>query len=62
MGYENLQWRRRLITDTVTKARGELSMDWADRVKKFGTSSTAFNMTVSEAKRGLEQYRILALG
>ena len=29
-------------------------MDWADRVKKFGTSSTAF-MTVSEAKRGLER-------
>ena len=54
MGYENLQWRRRLITDTVTKARGELSLDWADRVRKFGTSSTAF-MTVSEAKRGLER-------
>ena len=46
MGYENLQWRRRPISDTVTKARGELSMDLADRVKKFGTSSTAF-MTIS---------------
>ena len=41
MGYENLQWRRKLISDTVTKAREGLSMDWADRVKKFGTSSIA---------------------
>ena len=48
MGYENLQWRRKLISDTVAKARRKLSMDWADIVKKFGTSSTIF-MTTSEA-------------
>ena len=38
----------------MTKARGELSLDWADRVRKFGPSSTAF-MTISGAKRGLER-------
>ena len=57
MGYENLQWRRKLISDTVTKARECLFMDWADRpdrVKKFGTSSTIF-MTTSESSRGLER-------
>ena len=54
MGYENLQWRRKLISDTVAKARRKLSMDWADIVKKFGTSSTIF-MTNSEARRGLER-------
>ena len=44
------------ISDTlaVAKARGELSMDYADIVKKFGSSSTIF-MTTSEAKRGLER-------
>ena len=52
--YENLQWRRKLISDTVAKARGELSMDNADIVKKFGSSSTIF-MTTSEARRGLER-------
>jgi hypothetical protein len=54
MGYENLQWRRKLISDTVAKTRGELSMDWADIVKKFGASSTVF-MSTSEARRGLER-------
>jgi hypothetical protein len=51
MGYENLQWRRKLISDTVTKARECLFMDWTDRVKKFGASSTVF-MTTSESRRG----------
>ena len=36
MKYENLQWKRKLISDTVTKAGECLFMDWADRVKKFG--------------------------
>ena len=54
MGYANLQWRRKLIPDTVTKAREGLSMDWADKVKKFGTGSTIF-MTTSESRRGLER-------
>ena len=59
MGYENLQWRRRLISDTVAKARGlsiarDLSVDNATIVKKFGASSTVF-MTTSEARRGLER-------
>ena len=59
MGYENLQWRRKLISDTVAKARGlsiarDLSVDNATIVKKFGASSTVF-MTTSEARRGLER-------
>ena len=54
MGYENLQWRRKLISDTVAKTTEDLSMDLADRVKKFGTSSTVF-MTTSESSRGLER-------
>ena len=54
MGYENLQWSRKLISDTVAKARGELSTDYADMVKKFGSSTTIF-MTTSEARRGLER-------
>ena len=49
MGYENLQWRRKLISNTVTKAscRECLFMDDTDRVKKFGTSSTVFMTTSS---------------
>ena len=54
MGCENLQWRRKLISDTITKARECLFMDWTDRVKKFGTSSTVF-MTTSESRRSLER-------
>jgi hypothetical protein len=59
MEYENLQWRRELISDTVAKVRGlsiarGLSIDCTNIVKKFGTSSTVF-MTTSEAKRGLER-------
>ena len=54
MGYENLQWRKKLISDTVTKARECIFMDWTDRVKKFGTSSTVFMIT-SESRRGLER-------
>ena len=51
MGYENLQWRRKLIADTVGKARERLLMDDTDRIKKFGSiaSSTVF-MTISESK------------
>ena len=33
------------LTDTVTKARECLFMDRADRVMKFGTSSTVFMTT-----------------
>ena len=52
MKYENLQWKRKLITDTVTKARECLFMDWTDRVKKFGASSTVFMTTgTSESRR-----------
>ena len=54
MGYENLQWRRKIIANTVTKARQCLLRDWTIRVKKFGTSSTIF-MTTSESIRGLER-------
>ena len=54
MRYENLQWRRKLITDTLTKARECLFMDWTDRVKTFGASSTVF-MTISKSRRGLER-------
>ena len=54
MGYENLQWRWKLISDTVAKDRGGLSMDYADTVKRFGTSSTIF-MTTLEARRGTER-------
>ena len=54
MGYENLQWKRKLISNTVTKARECLLMDCEEEVKKFGTSSTVF-MTTSEGKRGLER-------
>ena len=54
MGYENLQWRKKLISDTVTKAKECIFMDWTDRVKKFGTSSTVFMIT-SESRRGLER-------
>jgi hypothetical protein len=54
MKYENLQWEREPISDTVTKAGECLFMDWADRVKKFGASSTVF-MTTSEGRRGLER-------
>ena len=53
MGYENLQWRRKLIADTVSKARECLLMDDTDRIKKFGSSATVF-MTISESKWGLE--------
>ena len=62
MGYENLQWRRNLISDTVTKVRQGLLRDWATRVNEFGTSSTIF-MTTSESGgvwRG--HYRTLVLG
>ena len=39
--YENLQWRRKLISDTVAKARGlsiatDVSVNNANIVKKFG--------------------------
>ena len=54
MGYENLQWRRKLISDTVAKNTEDLSIDWPDRVKKFGTSSTVF-MTASGSSRDLER-------
>jgi hypothetical protein len=59
MGYENLEWRRELISDTVAKARGlsiarSLSIDCTNVVRGFGTSSTVF-MTTSEARRGLER-------
>ena len=56
MGYENLQWRRKLISDTVIKARECLFMNNTDRIKKFGTSSTVFMTTsCSESSRGLER-------
>ena len=59
MSYENLRWRRKLISNTVAKARGisiarDLSVNNANIVKKFGASSTVF-MTTSEAKRGPER-------
>ena len=54
MGYENLQWRRKLISDIVVKTRECLFMNDTDRIKKFGTSSTVF-MTTSESSRGLER-------
>ena len=54
MGYENLQWRRRLIADTVEKARECSLMNKTDRIKKFCSSSTVF-MAVSKGKRGLDQ-------
>jgi hypothetical protein len=54
MGYENLQWRRRLISDTVTKVRQGLLRDLTTRVKEFGTNSTIF-MTNSESSWGLER-------
>ena len=50
MGYENLQWRRKLISDIVVKTRECLFMNDTDRIKKFGTSSTVF-MTTSESSR-----------
>ena len=54
MGFENLQWRRKLVVDIVVKARECLLMNQTDRIKKFGSSSTIF-MTVSEGRRGLER-------
>ena len=54
MSYENLQWRRKLISDTIAKARGGLSMDYADIVKRFCTSATIF-MTTSGARRDMER-------
>ena len=54
MGYENLQWRRKLIADTVVRARECLFMDDTDMIKKFGSSSIVF-MTISESKWGLER-------
>ena len=53
-GYENLQWRRKLISDTVTKVIQGLLRDWTTKVKAFGTSSTIF-MTNSESSWGLER-------
>ena len=49
MGYENLQWRRRFIADTMRKARECSLMSLTDRIKKFGFRSTAFT-TVSEGE------------
>ena len=54
MGYENLQWRRKLISDTMIKARECLFMNNTDRNTKFGTSFTVF-MTTSESSRGIER-------
>ena len=54
MGYENLQWRRKPIANTVTKARQGLLKDWTVRVKEFGTGST-ISMTTSESSWTLER-------
>ena len=54
MGYANLQWRRKLIANAVTKVRHGLLRDWTTRVNEFGTSSTIF-MTTSESSWGLER-------
>ena len=54
MGYESLQWRRRLISDTVAKVRQGLLRDLTTRVKEFSTSSTVL-MTNSESSWGLER-------
>ena len=54
MGYENLQWRRKLISDAVAKTTEDLSLSLSDRVKKFGASSTVF-LTTSVGSRGLER-------
>jgi hypothetical protein len=54
MGYENLQWRRKLISDAVAKTTENLDMDLPDRVKGFGASSTVF-LTTSASSRGLER-------
>ena len=40
MGFENLQWRRKLIADTIAKARECLLMNKTDIITKFGSSST----------------------
>ena len=54
MGYENLQWRRKLISDAVAKTTEDLNLGLSDRVKKFGASSTVF-LTTSVSSRGLER-------
>ena len=54
MGYENLQWRRKLVANTLTKARQCLFKDCSVREKNFGTSSTIF-MTTSQSIWGLER-------
>ena len=54
MGHEDLQWRRKLISDAVAKTTEDLNIDLPDRVKKFGASSTVF-LTTSVSSRGLER-------
>ena len=53
MVYENLQWRRKLISDTVTKVRQGLLRDLTTRVKEIGASSTIF-ISNSESSWGLD--------
>ena len=51
MGYENLQWRKELIADTLINAKQCLPMNDTDRIKKFGTKPTIF-MTTTERVAG----------
>ena len=54
MGNECLQWRRRLIQDTVDENRRRYALSTADFIKKFGAGSTVF-MSNTESRRGLER-------
>ena len=54
MQYENLQWRRRTIEDTVNKTKESKCVDKDARIKRFGTGSTVYT-TTSKGKRGLER-------
>ena len=42
MGNENLRWRRRLITEVVTKAESNHLLSQDQRIQNFGSGSTVF--------------------
>ena len=54
MKYENTQWRRKLILDTVARSRGFMLLGEEERVRRFGTSSTVF-VTVPGDTSSLER-------